>query len=118
MPTLAINSLTSWSSFLPMIEACVQLRPETSLGFLPSGFDGALFLCRDYFIVVFPIVDSAQILTPWREPPAPEREAFMTFWVTRDAHVHICMDSRTPPNKLPSWLEYAGFRKQPVRVLQ
>lgn len=56
-----------------------------------------------------------QILSPWREPPAPEREAFITFWVNRDTHVHVCMDSRTPPSKLPSWLEYAGFRKKPVR---
>lgn len=40
----------------------------------------------------------------------------MTFWVTRDALVHVCMDSRTPPGKLPSWLEYAGFRKIPVRL--
>lgn len=56
-----------------------------------------------------------QILTPWREPPAPEKEAFMTFWLTRDALVHVCTDSRTPPGKLPSWLEYAGFRKLPVR---
>lgn len=39
----------------------------------------------------------------------------MTFWVTRDALVHVCVDSRTPRNKLPSWLEYAGFRKIPVR---
>ncbi|CAM9838191.1 unnamed protein product [Scytosiphon promiscuus] len=56
---------------------------------------------------------TVQILTPWREPPAPEKEAFMTFWLTRDALVHVCMDSRTPPGKLPSWLEYAGFRKLP-----
>ena len=57
-----------------------------------------------------------QILTPWREPPAPDKEAFMTFWVNRDALVHVCVDSRTPRNKLPSWLEYAGFRKIPVGV--
>ncbi|CAM9746916.1 unnamed protein product, partial [Ectocarpus sp. 8 AP-2014] len=37
----------------------------------------------------------------------------MTFWLTRDALVHVCVDSRTPPSKLPSWLEYAGFRKIP-----
>ena len=58
-----------------------------------------------------------KILTPWRESPAPDKEAFMTFWLTRDALVHVCMDSRTPTRKLPSWLEYAGFRKMPVRVL-
>lgn len=40
----------------------------------------------------------------------------MTFWATRDALVHVCVDSRTPRNKLPSWLEYAGFRKIPVGV--
>lgn len=61
-------------------------------------------------------VVSPQILTPWREPPAPDKEAFMTFWVTRDALVHVCVDSRTPRKKLPSWLEYAGFRKIPVGV--
>lgn len=55
-----------------------------------------------------------KILTPWREPPAPEKEAFMTFWLTRDALVHVCVDSRTPAAKLPSWLEYAGFRHVPA----
>lgn len=39
----------------------------------------------------------------------------MTFWVTRDTLVHVCVDSRTPRGKLPSWLEYAGFRK--IKVL-
>lgn len=55
-----------------------------------------------------------KILTPWRESPAPDKESFLTFWLTRDAVVHVCMDSRTPPGKLPPWLQYAGFRKMPV----
>lgn len=40
----------------------------------------------------------------------------MTFWLTRDALVHVCLDSRTPSGKRPSWLEYAGFRRIPVRA--
>lgn len=69
---------------------------------------------RTFFLFLVGVLCSVQILTPWREPPAPEKEAFMTFWLTRDALVHVCMDSRTPASKLPSWLEYAGFRNMPA----
>ena len=73
-----------------------------------------MFVC--FVLFCFVLLCLVQILTPWREPPAPEKEAFMTFWLTRDALVHVCVDSRTPASKLPSWLEYAGFRDVPASV--